>query len=415
MDHDAARVHTHTYADVALAASRAAERAALREELADALAPREDPPASPAPFPSPSPSRGARRVGRDESSVRSGFDPATEGELLCWGLFLRHVAGLDPGSPSRERLVEYARVTKAVPRLMARVSPSLPLPSEDAFGDASKLPEAWRALVDASAAARSTGGAGRGAAAAAAEVDPLAPSAIFAAADLAQPRRLRRALRAARLAVGLYRVALRALPAATRVWFGDLRERGTARALAAATAAAVSPALLDAEFAAVELASSGGYGGGGLDDAGELTVKASRGAREVTARYEIDDAALELVIRLPASYPLASAELECVRASASPRRMRKWMLGVSAILQHRNGAVAEGLMLWRKTWMGNCRGGTVSHLLPRHPRHEPSDPEAEVPAVPKQVSQRVPVQVVHQLEQEHVSAVPDAVGASYRA
>ena len=86
--------------------------------------------------------------------------------------------------------------------------------------------------------------------------------------------------------MGLYRVALRALPAATRVWFGDLRERGTARALAAATAAAVSPALLGAEFAAVELASSGECGGGGLDDAGELTVKASRGAREVTARYD---------------------------------------------------------------------------------------------------------------------------------
>ena len=107
----------------------------------------------------------------------------------------------------------------------------------------------------------------------------------------------------------------------------------------------------------MELASSGGYGGGGLDDAGELTVKASRGAREVTARYEIDDAALELVIRLPASYPLASAELECVRrVGITEARMRKWMLGVSAILQHRNGAVAEGLMLWRKNVDGEFAG-----------------------------------------------------------
>ena len=187
MDHDAARVHTHTYADVALAASRAAERAALREELADALAPREDPPASPAPFPSPSPSRGARRVGRDESSVRSGFDPATEGELLCWGLFLRHVAGLDPGSPSRERLVEYARVTKAVPRLMARVSPSLPLPSEDALGHVETPGGVARAR------GRVRGGEvhrrrGEGAPPPPPRVDPLAPSAIFAAADLAQSR-----------------------------------------------------------------------------------------------------------------------------------------------------------------------------------------------------------------------------------
>jgi hypothetical protein len=41
--------------------------------------------------------------------------------------------------------------------------------------------------------------------------------------------------------VGLYSTALRALPAAVRVWFGDLKERNVARALAAATAAAVSP------------------------------------------------------------------------------------------------------------------------------------------------------------------------------
>ena len=53
-----------------------------------------------------------------------------------------------------------------------------------------------------------------------------------------------RTAHSARLAVGLYHTALRALPAAVRVWFGDLRERNVARALAAATAAAVSPALL---------------------------------------------------------------------------------------------------------------------------------------------------------------------------
>ena len=84
-----------------------------------------------------------------------------------------------------------------------------------------------------------------------------------------------RSQHAARLAVGLYSTALRALPAAVRVWFGDLKERNVARALAAATAAAVSPALLAAEFDAVERFSSGTFGGGGGDDAaGELTIKA---------------------------------------------------------------------------------------------------------------------------------------------
>jgi hypothetical protein len=155
--------------------------------------------------------------------------------------------------------------------------------------------------------------------------------------------------KSARLAVGLYHAALRALPAAVRVWFADLRDKNFARALASATASCVSPALLAAEFDAVERASKGTYGGGGLDDdAGELTIKASRGNREVVARYDIDDACLELVVRLPASYPLGAAELDCAkRVGISEARLRKWMLTVSSILQHQNGAVAEGLMLWR--------------------------------------------------------------------
>lgn len=133
------------------------------------------------------------------------------------------------------------------------------------------------------------------------------------------------------------------------MWFADLRDKGFAGALASATAACVSPALLAAEFDAVERASEGNYGAGGLDDdAGELTIKASRGNREVIARYDIDDACLELVVRLPASYPLAAAELDCAkRVGISEARLRKWMLTVSSILQHQNGAVAEGLMLWR--------------------------------------------------------------------
>jgi hypothetical protein len=58
---------------------------------------------------------------------------------------------------------------------------------------------------------------------------------------------------------------------------------------------------------------------------------------------------LELLVRLPASYPLAAAELECTRrVGISEARLRKWMLSVSAILQHQNGAVASGLLLWRR-------------------------------------------------------------------
>ena len=380
-------------------AAAAAEKAAMREQLADALAPDPSDSAAPGGRGSPAPKR------RVATAHRVG-----EGTLLCWSLLLRLTTRLPHGSRTRERLLEYARATKAVPRLMSAIAPTLPLAETmaritprgsrrgslsslvDAPGradspgggrgedaDAAGLPPAWRELARLSRDAAASGGSGGGKAAAGASVDPLDPGLLYRrvdrlsgtpdgdgdgdddddgirSPDLKKTRvSSRRAAReagerkSARLAVGLYHAALRALPAAVRVWFADLRDKNFARALASATASCVSPALLAAEFDAVERASKGNYGGGGLaDDAGELTIKASRGNREVVARYDIDDACLELVVRLPASYPLGAAELDCAkRVGISEARLRKWMLTVTSILQHQNGAVAEGLMLWR--------------------------------------------------------------------
>ena len=368
-------------------AAAAAEKAAMREQLADALAPDPSDSAAPGGRGSPAPKRrvtSARRVG--------------EGTLLCWSLLLRLTTRLPHGSRTRERLLEYARATKAVPRLMSAVAPTLSLeetyaritprgsrrgslsslidapgradsPARGEDADGAGLPPAWRELARLSRDVAASGGSGGGKAAAGASVDPLDPGLLYRRVDrlsgtsdgdgddgektrVSSRRAAREAAerKSARLAVGLYHAALRALPAAVRVWFADLRDKNFARALASATASCVSPALLAAEFDAVERASKGNYGGGGLDDddAGELTIKASRGNREVVARYDIDDACLELVVRLPASYPLGAAELDCAkRVGISEARLRKWMLTVSSILQHQNGAVAEGLMLWR--------------------------------------------------------------------
>ena len=51
----------------------------------------------------------------------------------------------------------------------------------------------------------------------------------------------------------LYGAVLRSLPASARTWFGDLRDRGTAAAVEAYTAAAESPALLAAEIANIQV------------------------------------------------------------------------------------------------------------------------------------------------------------------
>jgi hypothetical protein len=78
-------------------------------------------------------------------------------------------------------------------------------------------------------------------------------------------------------------------------------------------------------------------------------VRVSRGAREISATYSLDDAAVELRVRLPKASPLVAAELDTgARAGVSEARARKWRLAVGAILRHQNGAVASGLATWRR-------------------------------------------------------------------
>jgi hypothetical protein len=69
-----------------------------------------------------------------------------------------------------------------------------------------------------------------------------------------------------RFAALLYAAVLQALPASARVWFADLRDRGTAAATERYTAAAVSGQLLAAELAAVtQVKRSSTHSSGQLD------------------------------------------------------------------------------------------------------------------------------------------------------
>ena len=116
-------------------------------------------------------------------------------------------------------------------------------------------------------------------------------------------------------------------------------------------AIACSRTVLGLPLVVTELTAPGNgvAGAGAADGAGSLVIKPSTTAREVIARYEIDESALELIVRLPSAYPLAQAEVSCEeRVGVSESRLRKWTLGVAAILKHQNGAVAQSLDRWRR-------------------------------------------------------------------
>ena len=148
------------------------------------------------------------------------------------------------------------------------------------------------------------------------------------------------------MAALIYGAALRALPASVRTFVHDLKPPKIARALEAAAAASVSSTLIAAEFAAVSATSFASRSGAG---AGEVSVRANASTGEILARYEIDESFLELSVKLPSTYPLTQAELRFTqRLGFSELQTRTWILGMSGILTHQNGAVAQGLLQWQR-------------------------------------------------------------------
>lgn len=142
----------------------------------------------------------------------------------------------------------------------------------------------------------------------------------------------------------LYAGMLRALPVPCRLWFADIRDRSISAALEKYTAASVSPALLSAEFAAVEEMATNI----GLYD--KFTIRASPAAREVSAALEVEDGHLmELAVKLPACFPLRAAEVDCKRSvGVNDSQLRKWLLSITAFLRYRNGAVAGAIRMWKR-------------------------------------------------------------------
>jgi hypothetical protein len=66
-----------------------------------------------------------------------------------------------------------------------------------------------------------------------------------------------------------------------------------------------------------------------------LSIRANRTLREVTAIYKKEEAGMDIVIRLPACYPLRVVEVECTRRlGISEALLRKWILSMAAFLRN---------------------------------------------------------------------------------
>jgi hypothetical protein len=126
-----------------------------------------------------------------------------------------------------------------------------------------------------------------------------------------------------------------AFPSLVRLWYNDL-DRGTANRVDRFVAGCISPLILAKELSLIS--------GAALDDTGELTIRASSKTREITAAYSKDEAVLEVVLRVPPSYPLRPVQVDGTRrVGVSEGKWRMWALAMRTLLDNKDGSLLDAV------------------------------------------------------------------------
>ncbi|KAF3928547.1 hypothetical protein ABW21_db0206473 [Orbilia brochopaga] len=145
------------------------------------------------------------------------------------------------------------------------------------------------------------------------------------------------------LMIYVYYLSLRYSPSLAKGWFNDANNQVKVT-VEPFTDKFISPMLVDLEFKEVErwLASEEERPQG-------LVIKISRTVREVTLTYEVDDTTMEMMVKLPASFPLQVVEVKGVRRVAvSEKLWKKWLLACQAVIALQGGSIVDGLTLFQR-------------------------------------------------------------------
>ncbi|XP_022154880.1 E3 ubiquitin-protein ligase listerin isoform X2 [Momordica charantia] len=265
---------------------------------------------------------------------------------LAWSLLLSHLWSLPPSSPSRERLVQYIQ-NSASSGILDCLFQHIPV--EGMALQKKKDTELPAGLSEASTAANQ-----------AITIGSLLFSVEFL--WLVEPVKL------ASFAGAIFGLMLRVLPAYVRGWFSDLRDRSKSSAIESFTKAWCSPSLIANELSQIKKAEF-------ADE--NFSVVVSKSANEVIATYTKDETGMDLVIRLPSSYPLRHVDVDCMRSlGISEVKQRKWLLSMMSFVRNQNGALAEAIRIWKRNFDKEFEGveecpicysviHTVNHSIPR--------------------------------------------------
>ncbi|KAK1398109.1 E3 ubiquitin-protein ligase listerin [Heracleum sosnowskyi] len=266
--------------------------------------------------------------------------------FLAWSLFLSYLLSLPSSSPARERLVQHIQ-NYAHPAILDCLFHHIPLESCMPRSVKKKeLSAALSSIGPAAARAITTG------------------SAMFCVESLwpLVPETM------AKLACTVFGLMLCILPAYVRVWFGNIRNRSTINAVESFTRVWCSPPLITNELSQINKANYS-------DE--NFSVVVNKSANEVVATYKKDETGMDLVIRLPESYPLKLVIVNCTRSlGISEAKQRKWEMSMMSFVQNQNGALAEAIRIWKSNFDKEFEGveecpicysvvHTSDHNLPR--------------------------------------------------
>ncbi|KAG0369899.1 hypothetical protein BC939DRAFT_460957 [Gamsiella multidivaricata] len=161
------------------------------------------------------------------------------------------------------------------------------------------------------------------------------------------------------LAGHLYYTCLANAPSLVRIWWTECKLRQLSIAVESLTEKYFSPLLITRELNSLVKAQQASKQGGQAaaaaalsgvsDDLNELQIKTSKATSEVTASFQIDEATMEIVIRLPANFPLRQVEVEGLqRVGVKEARWRAWLLAVAGVIAAQNGSLIDALSLFRR-------------------------------------------------------------------
>jgi hypothetical protein len=162
----------------------------------------------------------------------------------------------------------------------------------------------------------------------------------------------------------VYHSFLHLMPSSICSWFMEIRDRQLISSIESYTSVNETPQLIERELQSIS-------------SRGDLEVTPLQSKREVVTRYRKDDSTLELVIKLPTSFPLKPVEVEYIQKFGFGEAvLRKWLLSIRSFLRNQDGTIDDAIYLWYQNVEKQFQGvedcpicysiiHTTDHTLPR--------------------------------------------------